>query len=197
MITELVTASTAKALELEAVKNHLRVEIGWTDDDDYIKSLISVSEKWAENKTGRRLINQTWKSYTDDWPAGDHITLPYMPLSSVPSTGILYKCSTGNSTTMGSTRWNADTVSEPPRVYLEYGDSWPSTSLYDYNPISIEGVYGYGSRSSDVPTPIKQGMLLMISHWYENREPGIVGRIYSNVPKTVDSLLADYRTNWV
>jgi len=197
MITELVTASTAKALEIEAVKNHLRIEIGFTDEDDYLKSLISVSEKWAENKTGRRFINQSWKSYISGWPAGDHITLPYSPLSSVPTTGVLYKSSTGNSTTIGSTQWTADTASEPPRVYLEYGYAWPTATLHDYNPISIEAVYGYGSRSSDVPEPIRQGMLLMISHWYENREIGVVGRTYSKIHKTVDSLLADYRTNWM
>ena len=195
MKTALVTApGTSYIISLTEAKTHMRVVS--TADNDYIKSLIKVATKRIEDMTGRKFISQTWYSYHDDWPNDNYIELPYAPLRSIPSSGVLYKCTTGNSTTMSSTAWNYTTQQEPPIVYLEYGDTWPSTGLYEFNPVRIQGVYGYSSGSTSVPVEIKQACKIMVSHWYENREPGIMGRIYTDVPMSVDALLAPFKLRW-
>jgi len=56
-------------------------------------------------------------------------------------------------------------------------------------------VCGY-SASSNVPRSIKNAMLLMVGHWYENREEtfaGNFGQTIMRVPIAVNSLLAPYR----
>ncbi len=44
-----------------------------------------------------------------------------------------------------------------------------------------------------VPTPIRQAMLLMVGHLYENREASTVGPAITELPMGVEALLAPYR----
>ena len=41
--------------------------------------------------------------------------------------------------------------------------------LYPLDPIVIQFTCGYGDDGLKVPFRIKQAMMLLISHWYENR----------------------------
>lgn len=195
MRTELVTAAaTSYLMTLEEAKDHLRVSTAVTVDDTYIKSLSKLATERIQDLTGAKLMHQTWKYYIDDWPLGDQIDLPYFPL--VGATSVAFIPSTGGAAvTMGATRWNSDKFSNPPSVYLEYGASWPSTSLYDHNPVRIEAEYGYSSGSTGVPYALKHAAKFLISHWYENRESIIIGRIISKpIPDSVKALVAPYKS---
>ena len=192
-----VTSSTGYALELEEIKDHLYIGKGETDKDDYLKAIRDVAEDYVKDITGRELLQETNKAYFDNWPTGkkyDHFDLPFSPLISVPSSGVVYTDSDGNSTTFSSTAWSVDIASEPGRLVLGYNDDWPSVTLDNNNPISIEFVAGY-STARKVPSSIKQAMLLIIGHLYENRETVIIGQGLTpvNVPFAVNTLLANKR----
>jgi uncharacterized phiE125 gp8 family phage protein len=197
MRTLLVTDSTGSPFTLEEIKNHLRIELGETGEDDFLKGLRTASIETAENITSRKLMSEKWKVYFDDWSDGDSMELPYSPLSNVASTGITYTGSTGNTTTLGSTAWSVDTVSEPGRIVLENSESWPTDTLHQNNPIEIEFTCGY-SASSEVPRSIKHACFLMIGHWYENREDTIIGagQVVHEIPAGSKALLESYRTKW-
>jgi len=194
-------SSTGKVLSpitLEEIKDHLQIERGETGSDEVLKGLRAASVEMAQNITGRKLMSQKWDVYFDDWPDGNEIELPFSPLISVSTAGITYTGSTSNTMTLGSTSWAVDTVSEPPRIVLDNTvNSWPTDELHYNNPIRIVGTYGY-SASSDVPRSIKHAMLLMIGHWYENREETItgVGLSMQEIPLGAQSLLEMYRTKW-
>lgn len=81
-----------------------------------------------------------------------------------------------------------DTDSEPGRVVLKHGQSWPSTTLRTMNPVQVTYVAGYGLAAS-VPPHLVQLIKLLVSHWYENREPVVVGSITASIPLAVDSLI--------
>jgi len=194
MRTQLVTAAaTSYIITLTEVKHHLGVSTAALINDNYIKSLSKLAVERIQDLTGMRLIKQTWKYYLDDWPYVDHIELPYYPLISVTSVAFITTTG-GTAVSMGATRWNADTVSSPPGVYLEYGDTWPSTGLYDHNPIRVEAIYGCSSGSTSIPKALKHAAKFLISHWYENREMGIVRGSYSPIPDTVKALVAPYKS---
>jgi uncharacterized phiE125 gp8 family phage protein len=54
-------------------------------------------------------------------------------------------------------------------------------------------VAGYGDDAEDVPQAIRQAMMLMIGHWYENREDTLgVGNI-QRIPQGSEYLLWPYR----
>jgi len=204
MINLIKTAPTLKPLGLADVKRHLNIEIGWTEDDTYLDVLIAVATEKVEQFTRRRLVSQTWYSYLDAWPSENYITLPFGQLQSV--TGITYTTSANTATTsftdasLSTTDdFDVDIKSDPGRIILEYGDSWPSETLWPMNPIQIEFVCGYGGAAATaaasvaaVPTMIKHAMRLIISDLYEIRGTEIEGMPIQKL-KTVEALLTPYK----
>ncbi len=188
MALKLVTPPATEPVTLVEAKVHLRVDA--VSEDALITSLITAAREYAETVTWRALITQTWKFYCDDWPVGDEILLPNAPLQSVAS--VKYKDTAGIQTTWGVSNYIVDTDSEPGRVVLGYGLSWPSVTLYPANPIEIEFTAGYGVAAA-VPASIKQAMLLLIGHLYENREATAAGQTITEVPFAVKALLSPLR----
>jgi len=200
MKTELITNTTAEPLNLNDVKDHLRIERGETAEDDLLRGFIRAARSRAEEYTGRRLMTQTWKIYYDDWSTGESFDIPYPPLLAIQSTCLQYKGSTGNTTTVrssGDHQWEVDKVSEPGRLHLKYGEDWPSETLWNVNPIWIQFICGYGTTSrgmsTAVPEGIKLGMKMLISHWYENRENTLVGQQINKIPDATEALWYPYR----
>ena len=192
------TGRVLSPITLEEIKDHLQIERGETGSDEVLKGLRAASVEMAQNITGLKLMSQKWDVYFDDWTAGNDIELPFSPLVSVAATGITYTGSTSNTMTLGSTSWAVDTVSEPPRIVIDNTvNGWPTDELHYNNPIRIVGTYGY-SASSDIPRSIRHAMLLMIGHWYENREETVtgVGLSMQEIPLGAQSLLEMYRTKW-
>jgi len=82
-----------------------------------------------------------------------------------------------------------DTKSEPGRIYLAYGKSWPGDTLRPASGVCVTYIAGYGA-ASDVPKKIKQAMLLLIGHLYENREAvQTTGLNIAEVPLGVGAIL--------
>jgi uncharacterized phiE125 gp8 family phage protein len=189
MKTTIKTAPTKEPITRTLFKEHGRITT--TDDDDYIDNLIKAVRRQVEQVTGRALITQTWEYFMDGWPRGDYFKLPYPPLQSV--TSVKYLESDATISTMSSGEYIVDTDSEPGRVVLDYGESWPSETLLPANPIYTEFKCGYGDNRLDVPDDIRHAMLMLCAHYYEMREPTITGTILTPVPDTVDRLLADHR----
>jgi len=68
-----------------------------------------------------------------------------------------------------------DKESEPGRLALAYGESWPSATLRPHNGVCVTYIAGYGDAAADVPEDITRAILLMVGHLYENREAVITG----------------------
>lgn len=180
-------------VSLAEAKSHLRVDV--SDDDTLIEGLIKAARIYVENATRRALVTQTWQLDLDDWPsagkmptATDEIALPRPPLGSV--TSVVYVDSDGDSNTFSADDYDVDTVTEPGRIVLGYGKTWPTATLRPMSPIAVTYVAGYGD-AADVPQHVKQMMLMLLAHWYENREATITGAgvVASPVPFAVESLL--------
>jgi len=195
MKTISVSSSTqAEALSLREIKDHLRIGLDETDHDEVLKGLRVSARQRAEAITNRKYNRETWRSYYDDWPRNDEdaFNMPYPPLVSVASSGIYFTNSTGDSTTVGSTAWAVDIASMPGRVVLDYNESeWTTETLHNNNPIAIDFVCGY--QSTAVPQSVKNAMLLMVGHWFENREDSIVGQTIVEIPQGAESLLSPYK----
>lgn len=190
MALVLVTGPTQEPLTLEEAKLHLRVD--HTDDDAYIAMLIITARNMVENHTGRALLTQTWDYTLSDFPRRGFITLPLAPLQSV--TSITYYDTAGAGTVYGTSNYQVDAYGAPGRVALGYGLSWPSTTLRTANGVVIRFVAGYASTGA-VPQDIKHAMLLIIGHFYENREDTTTASVGNKaIERGVDALLTPY---WV
>jgi len=171
----LKTAPVAYPLGLKEVKQHLNISVGWTEDDDYLDTLIAMATDKVEQFLHRRLITQTWYSYFNKWPNGDSIELPFGKLQTGTAPIVTYTDTAGDDTIWSTDEYNVDNDSEPGRIVLEYGYSWPTAALHPQNPIVVEFVCGYGVAGSNVDPMIKHAIKLAIADSYEVRETEIVG----------------------
>lgn len=167
----------------------------YSQEDSLIGTYITTARRYIENYLRRKLISQTWKYFLQAWPSKDNFMLPYGSLQSVAS--ITYKDSDGNSSTFGSSYYIVDTDSDPGKIVLAYGESWPTISaLYPINPITIQFTCGYGDNRSDVPQDIRDSIKMLVGWMYEQRESSILGgtNMYQVIDNPIfDSLLGSYR----
>ena len=190
MALKLITAPAAEPVSTSEAKSHLRVDT--TADDTYIGTLITVARQNVESHLRRALISQTWEVVLDAFPAGV-IRLPKPPLAWV--TSIKYTDDEGNESTYSSANYVVDTDTEPGRVVLKSGQTWPAVTLAAANGVRVRYVAGYGAAGSNVPQAIRQAILLVIGSLYENREDVLVAQGVSIgvLPFGVVALLAPYR----
>jgi uncharacterized phiE125 gp8 family phage protein len=188
----LITPPDIEPVTLTEAKTHLRVDI--STDDTLISTYIAVARDYVERTCRPRLalLTQTWRYISDEWPESDTIELRPYPLQSVVS--ITYTNSAGVTATFPSASYLVDTSSEPGRVRLKAAASWPSTTLQEINGLAIEFDAGFGDAGSDVPTPLRQAILMLVGHWYENREPMLTTGVFgSQLEFAVKALVAPWR----
>lgn len=186
-----ITPVSTEPITTTEAKLHIRMTSGETAEDNELVIFISAAREYCEGVTGRALATQTLELYLDRFPYGE-IELPKAPLQSV--TSVKYKDSAGVETTMtANTDYIVDTESEIGRIVLPYGLLWPSFTAYTVNPIKIRFVAGY-EATNPIPKSIKQAMLLLIGHWYANREA--VGTVGGEIEFAVKALLSMYRIRW-
>ena len=172
MRVKLYTPPAEEPITRAEVKTQVRVDA--EDEDYYIDAMIKAIREDVQSHLGRALITQTYDYYLDAWPVTNYMKLPMPPLQSV--TSITYTDVDGTSAIFSSSNYLVDTISEPGRIYLKNGQSWPSVNLQVVNPIVVRYVAGYG-LAADVPMAIKQAMLLLAGTLFENRESVVVGNI--------------------
>lgn len=177
MALKLITPPAVEPVTLNEAKAHMRVD--GTDEDSLIEQLIKVARRWCEKYQRRAYITQTWELWLDGWPqdaagnSSDYIYIPRPPLQSVSS--VKYYDTDDVEYTLDGADYFVDDKSEPGRIVLAYGKSWPSTTLRPANGICVTFVTGYGNTGDDVPGEVKQAILLLVAHWFEHREAVQIG----------------------
>ena len=186
MALKVITAAVIEPVTLAEAKLHLRVD--HDDEDTLITNLIKVARELVEDGTWRTLLTTTWELRLDDWPSMP-LKMPKAPLQSI--TSIKYVNDSGVEATVASTVYDADTYSEPGRIFFKKDQSWPSVNLYERGAVRIQFKAGW-LTAAEVPYKIKAAMLLLIGHLYENREEVIISSGLTPVilPAGVNALLA-------
>jgi uncharacterized phiE125 gp8 family phage protein len=191
-VLKLKTAPTIEPITRDEVAQHCRIDA--VEDDLYIDSLITTAREIIEGLCGP-LITQTWEQYEQDFPNGDTLRLWKAHIQSV--TSLTYTDVDDTTTTLDADYYTADIINAyQPNITLNYNYCWPVVTLHPVNPIKITFTAGYGASGDYIPKPIKQAMLILISHWYENREPyniSISGNSVVPIPWSADALIAPYR----
>lgn len=175
-------APTVEPATLQEVKTHARVT--HAEEDSYIETLISAARDYCETFTNRAVITQTWALTLPGFPSW--FCLQKAPLQSVSS--IKYVDQDGATQTVSTDVYDVDTTVEPGRVVLKTGQSWPSTGE-SIAAVTVTYVAGYGDARTDVPPSFRLAVKILSAHWFELREPVVVGTIIAKVPMSVESLL--------
>ncbi len=174
-------------LTLDEIKDHVYEKS--SDYDSMLTVLSQVAREYAEARTWKQIIPATYTLYLDVFPDGI-IELPKPPVISV--TSVKYYDTDDSIQTVTTANYQNDLKSEPAR--LRPIESWPATHQR-LNAVEIEFKAGFNQsdNSYNLPGKIKQAMLLLIKHWFDNRETVLVseGRAIDTkeVPITANALL--------
>lgn len=203
--TRLIAGPANEPVTLTEAKLHCRVDEA--ADDALITALIVAARQAVESATGRRLITQTWRASFDAWPAkssdawwdgvreasfssimhaSSEVSLPFPPLQSVASIKTI--SDEDAETVYAASNYYVDISSEPGRVVLRKSAA-PPIAGRAANGIEIEFVCGYGATA---PQALKQACLMLIAHWYENREAVADGAMGS-IPMGYEAIIGPYK----
>jgi uncharacterized phiE125 gp8 family phage protein len=190
MALKLKTAPALTPVTLAEAKAHLR--FSETDDDTLITGLINAATSYLDGTAGimgRCLVSQVWELYYDAFPAGD-LQIPLGNLLAVGSVEYVDPITKLYVTWPALNNYETDLISKEGWVIPV--KAWP-TPAETSNAVRITFTAGFGPASADVPAAVRQAMLLMIGHWYENRETVAIGQTVAELPMAATTLLAPFR----
>ncbi len=176
-------------VSLAEAKAHLRID--GTDEDILIGSLIVTSRLHIEAEMGLALVTQGWSWFTDAWPRGASLKLPLRPVQSIAA--VRTYDDAGVATTLSPDAYFLDGAGKPARLVRQGALAWPKPGRIA-NGIEIAFTAGYGDAEDDVPAPVRLAVKMLVAHWYEAREPVLLGEQADPVPATVANLIAPYRS---
>lgn len=160
-------------LDLDEVKNYLKIEN--TEDDSLISSLIVTVRQSAENFLKLSLINQSWATLFDNY-LPQTVSLLKAPVQAISSV-VLYD-KQGVSITIDSSQYSLNSARNKI-IFDSSHISYKSEIIY---------VSGFGANKEDIPSPIKQAMLMHIASIYDNRAGG------DTIPDYAKSLYSPFRS---
>lgn len=213
----LFTGPGSEPLTLAQAKAYVGIDSTDTSNDTLLADLTTAARRFVEDYTKRALFNQTWDLWLDGIPGAGpggrginrgpwwdgvregsivaltggfpYIEIPKTPLSSI--TSMTWYDLSDTAQTFDLTTTVTDVDSKPPRLILKVGATWP-IGLRPYRSINIRFVAGYDvSDATKVPAALLQAIRLLVSHFFENREPLVEGRL-AECPLSVKSMLDEY-----
>lgn len=179
-----VTAPEQEPVALEDAKSRLRIEID--DDDVDLVGLIAAARRLVEHDTNLAFISRGVALTLDALPWTRVIEWPTGPLLSVASVTTYDVNDTP--AVLSASAYLVDTASVPGRICLKSTSTWPS-NLRDHNAVVVQASVGFGDDPDDVPDNYRLAMLLLMGHWYENREA--VGTVGDEIRLGYNALISD------
>lgn len=179
----LKTAATSEPVSVSEAKTALKVT--GSDEDTYIGNLITAAREKYEGDTLRQLMEATWTLKLSKWPTR-MLYLERVPVTSVES--VKYYNADGELQEMTANEDYCYGIGEPGR--LTFANRYELDDGEDK--IEIEFKAGAGS-AEDVMEVDKQAILMLVAHWYENRETVVTGTIVSKVPLAYETLVENRR----
>jgi uncharacterized phiE125 gp8 family phage protein len=179
----------AEPVTLDVAKSQCRVD---SDDDDLlIQAYIIAARQMVEKQMNRSIFNRKMRMTCDyfPWPGWETVTgsshdaylgwyfrslsirLPKPATASVDE--ISYINNDLQTVVLPSNTYIVDLISEPARIFPAPGFTWPYPQQYIPGAVIIDftsGTYGDGVDVNTCPQTIVLAMLLLITHWYKNRE---------------------------
>lgn len=166
-------------LPLADAKAHLKVE--HDDEDDLIEALIGASIEAIENMTGQLFASSVFYLYADAWHSQ---AFTFGPVKTI--TAVEYYNEANELTTLSTSSWWADLQSTPQRITFS---APPSIYSDRHQGVRITATCGH----TTLPHPLKQAALMLVGHYYENRQQVVTGATPSEVPLAVHYLTNPFR----
>ena len=165
MSTRVVIPPSLEPITASMAKLHTRIDQNL--EDSLIETWIRSGRVMAEGFQNRAYIERTLELTLDHFPA-NIFNLPTPPLIEVES--IKYYDEDNNEYEIPNADYYVDTYSEPGRVALKSGASWPSVKLRPLNGVIVRYKSGYGPSTDDTPDNVRDALLVYVTYRFYNRE---------------------------
>lgn len=185
----LISDATFEAVSVAEAKAQLSIASGDTYNDAMIGGLCVAARQYVEAHTGLAIPRQTWDLTLDRFPCDQVLYLPKAPTASI--THVKYYDATGTQQTWSSANYVVTTGRSPALIRPALNQTWPPYQLQPES-VSVRMVCGYATASA-VPRTIKQAILLLVTHWFENRSQEVTGTITASLAHSLDALLIQHR----
>lgn len=188
---ELLDPPATTPITLAEVKDQLRVEAD--DDDAILTRLIDVAVAYTDVKgaLGQAMITQKWGQWVNSTPP-QTVSLILGPTTGV--TAVKYYDTDGNLQEDTLSNYQVTGTEFATIIGPKTGFNWPVTQQRS-DAIRIEYEIGYGEATTDVPQTIRHALMLLVGHWYDNRENTQMDEL-SNIPFGFEHLLNIHRNCW-
>ena len=182
-VQTIAPASANEPVTLQEARVHLRDPE--RSEDTYIGELLKVAREKVSIEMRRQLGSATYRTDAGRFPLDGLFEIDWPPLQSI--TSIQYYDTDEALQTLATTEYDVDTTEEPGRVTRAFSKTWPAT--YDRpDAVQVTFVAGYATAAL-VPAIAKHAIKLVLSHYYENREPVLVGVTASELPDGLRRLI--------
>lgn len=188
-----VTRTTEPALEpitLAEAKAHCRI-IDFDDDDAYVTALISAARRAVEDMTGRTLIDTTFTQTLRDWCG----LVEILRGNARAIVSVKYDDATGTEQTVDGSLYGIVTYGDGC-ARLAFFDEFTEPDLVDrpfIDRIRIQFTAGYGAAVESVPQTLRQAVLYLVAHYYDNRSPVGINVNLNKMPFTIEALCSSYK----
>jgi uncharacterized phiE125 gp8 family phage protein len=182
------SAPATEPVTLDEARQHLRLDA--LDDAEHLARVLAAARTWVEDATNLALINRTLDLSLDCWPSV--IRLPRAPVVSV--TWIKYLDSDGTQQTLATDQYYLANSGQPVRIVPQVGVTWPSLRGLP-GQVTVRFIAGHGTAGSSSPLVLRQAILLLTSHWYEQREAA-APMAFQSIPFGVEMLVTGWRMPW-
>jgi uncharacterized phiE125 gp8 family phage protein len=174
----------AEPITLAEAKAQVRM-VEDDSEDTFLESLIAPARALCERYTGWTVVARTVTESFGAW--GDFIELTRRPITSV--TTVAYVDEAGTDATYEG--FLATLGRYPLRIYPGIDESFPT--LGTGGAITVTYAVGAMASTSDEYLLIKRAILLIIGHWFENRESVVIGDVANEVPMAARWMLDELR----
>lgn len=177
-------------IDLTTAKAHLKVDVD--AEDLLIESYLAAAQAAVQGATGKPFTAAAFTLALDGFPRGDRpIWLPKGPVSADATAPVVkYDDQDGIEQTLADFRLVQGAAD---RLAPAYGQCWPVTAC---GVGSVRVTYTAGYDGGDgVPAPLDQAVLLLVAHYYAEREAVVVTERSATVeelPLGVQALIAPY-----
>ena len=187
MTIALITQPATEPLALLEVKAHLRID--HDHEDTLLLETLKAARHYTEFASGQKLITQAWRQYEICFPQDRSIHARVGPVQSIAAITAF----DGDGTPHTVASQDAVVVRGASVGLIEFSSSFdPELAL---NGLEIDLVVGIADFGVDIPDTLKRAILMLVAHWYENRENSTMDKLEST-PFGFDEMINIERGNW-
>jgi uncharacterized phiE125 gp8 family phage protein len=155
------------------------------DDDGLLRRLIATATSTVETDAGVKLCLQTVQlNYYDiKWDNAEiEVPEPYYPVNAIVA--VNYRDAAGVLQTVNNAIYQAS-FDRPTRLKPYPNQSWPSIEPGYYDSLAVTLEVG----AVLPPEQAKHAILLLVAHWYLNREAALIGAVSSEIKLAYTTLI--------